>query len=467
MPDPTILSPRLDELSGAFAGELLEPGDPGYDEARCVWNGMFDRRPALIARCAGAGDVVAAVEFARSLGVTVAVRGGGHSAAGHSTCDGGVVIDLSKMKDIRVDAHARTVRAEAGLTWGEFDRETQSYGLAVTGGRFSTTGIAGLTLGSGSGWLERKCGLAADNLIAAEIVTADGSVLTLSADENPDLFWGIRGGSGNFGVVTSFTYRLHQVGPLIYGGMLVALPDRATEIVTFMREYMADAPDDLGGAVGFVSAPPEPFVPAEMHFKPIIGVILCWTGDHEEGERVIAPIREAVQPVMDMVQPMPYTALQSMLDAGGPKGVRAYMKAEFIEDLSDEAIAKLVEHGARRAGPMAQILLEPMGGAISRVGENDTALGRRDVPWCYHALALWMEPDAETEQAHRAWAAALSEDMRPHATDGVYLNYTSDNDEDRVRSTYGPEKYARLVALKDRYDPGNLFRLNANIKPSS
>ena len=292
-------------------------------------------------------------------------------------------------------------------------------------------------------------------------------MLTLSADENPELFWGIRGGSGNFGVVTSFTYSLHQVGPLIYGGMLVALPDRATEIVTFMREYMADAPDDLGGAVGFISAPPEPFVPAEMHFKPIIGVIICWTGDHEEGERVIAPIREAVQPVMDMVQPMPYTALQSMLDGGSPKGVRAYMKAEFVEDLNDEAIAKLVDHGARRAGPMAQILLEPMGGAISRVGEDDTALGRRDVPWCYHALALWMEPDAETEQAHRAWAAALSEDMRPHATDGVYLNYTSDNDEDRVRSTYGPEKYARLVALKDRHDPGNLFRLNANIKPSS
>jgi hypothetical protein len=247
----------------------------------------------------------------------------------------------------------------------------------------------------------------------------------------------------------------------------VALPDRATEIMTFMRDYMVDAPDDLGGAVGFVSAPPEPFVPAEMHFKPIVGVILCWTGDHAEGERVIAPIREAVQPVMDMVQPMPYVALQSMLDGGGPKGTRAYMKAEFIDDLSDEAIAKVVDHGARRPGPMAQILMEPMGGAIARVGENDTALGRRDVPWCYHALALWMEPDAETEQAHRAWAAALSDDMRPHATDGVYLNYTSDNDEDRVRSTYGPEKYARLVALKDRYDPGNLFRLNANIKPSS
>ena len=448
-------------------GSTTRPAPSGFDAARRVWNGMIDRTPALIARCAGAADVSSAVNFARDHDLPLAVHGGGHSAAGNGVCDRGLMLDLAPMKGLRVDPARRVVRAEPGLSWGEFDRETQAFDLATTGGIVSTTGIAGLTLGSGSGWLERKCGLAADNLLAAEIVTADGSVLTLSADENPELFWGIRGGSGNFGVVTSFTYRLHQVGPLIYGGMLVALPDRATEIVTFMREYMADAPDDLGGAVGFISAPPEPFVPAEMHFKPIIGVILCWAGDQAEGERVIAPIREAVEPVMDMVQPMPYTALQSMLDAGGPKGVRAYMKAEFIEDLSDEAIAKLVDHGARRAGPMAQILLEPMGGAISRVGEDDTALGRRDVPWCYHALALWMEPDAETEQAHRAWAAALSEDMRPHATDGVYLNYTSDNDEDRVRSTYGPEKYARLVALKDRYDPGNLFRLNANIKPSS
>src|SRR3954463_463039 len=463
----TVMPAAVEELAAGFAGTLIQPGDGEYDEARKVWNGMFDRHPALVARCTSTADVAAAVNFARDNGMAVAVRGGGHSAMGYGTRDHGIVVDLSGGR--KVDAHpeARTARADGGATWGDFDAATQEHGLAVTGGRFSNTGIAGLTLGSGSGWLERKCGLTADNLIAAEIVTADGSVLTLSADENPDLFWGIRGGSGNFGVVTSFSYRLHEVGPLIYGGMLVGLPHRATEIVTFMREYMADAPDDLGAAVGFVSAPPEPFVPAEMHFKPIIGVILCWAGDQAEGERVIAPIREAVQPVMDMVQPMPYTALQSMLDAGGPKGVRAYMKAEFIEDLSDEAIAKLVAHGARRAGPMAQILLEPMGGAISRVGEDDTALGRRDVPWCYHALALWMEPDAETEQAHRAWAAALSEDLRPHTTEGVYLNYTSDNDEDRVRSTYGPEKYARLVALKDRHDPGNLFRLNANIKPSS
>src|SRR3954470_4308854 len=358
MPDPTILSPRLDELSGAFAGELLEPGDPGYDEARCVWNGMFDRRPALIARCAGAGDVVAAVEFARSLGVTVAVRGGGHSAAGHSTCDGGVVIDLSRMKDIRVDAHARTVRAEAGLTWGEFDRETQNFGLAVTGGRFSTTGIAGLTLGSGSGWLERKCGLTADNLLAAEVVTADGRQVVASPEENADLFWGLRGGGGNFGIVTAFHYRLHEVGPIIYGGLLVSAPERSEEILRFMRGFMRDAPDDLGAAVAFLNAPPEPFVPPELHFQPVCGVIICWTGDDEDTDAVGGKIRNVGEPLIDMVQPMPYTALQSMLDAGAPHGINGYMKADFIADLSDEVVAKLARHGARRAGPMAQLLLE-------------------------------------------------------------------------------------------------------------
>jgi FAD/FMN-containing dehydrogenase len=462
----SVMPAAVDELATGFGGVIVQPGDAAYDEARMVWNGMFDRHPAVIARCSSAADVVAAVNFARENDMVVAVRGGGHSAAGTSTCDDGLVVDLSGMKSIEVDPAAKTARAGAGLTWGEFDAATQEHGLAVTGGRFSTTGIAGLTLGSGSGWLERKCGLTADNLLSVDIVTADGQQLTASESENPELFWGVRGGSGNFGVVTSFTYRLHEVGPLIYGGMLVALPDRAAEVLRFMREYMVDAPEDLGAAVAFISAPPEPFVPAEMHFKPVLGMVICWTGEHDEGERVIAPIREAMQPVMDMVQPMPYTALQTMLDAGGPKGVRAYMKAEFIEELTDEAIAKIVEHGARRAGPMAQLLMEPMGGAISRVGEHDTALGRRDVPWCYHALGMWMEPDAETEQAHRAWAASLSEDLKPHTTTGVYLNFTSDDDEERVRSTYGPEKYARLVALKDRYDPGNLFRLNANIKPS-
>ena len=466
MPEHTLVAAAVDDLARGFGGTLLQPGADGYDEARKVWNGLFDRSPALIAQCASAADVVAAVNFARENDLLVSVRGGGHSAPGYATCDDGIVIDLSPMKGIEVDPEARTARADAGMTWGEFDAATQEHGLAVTGGRFSTTGIAGLTLGSGSGWLERKCGLTADNLLSVDIVTASGEQLTASEDENSELFWGVRGGSGNFGIVTSFTYRLHEVGPLVYGGLMASLPDRAPDIMRFMRDYMASAPEDLGGAVAFISAPPEPFVPAEMHFKPMVGMVICWTGDHEEGERVVAPIREVAQPVMDMVQPMPYTALQSMLDAGGPKGINGYMKAEFLDEMSDEAIDILVEHGLNRAGPMAQIIVEPMGGAIRRAGEDDTALGRRDVPWCYHALAMWMEPDQETADAHMAWARGLADDISPHTTTGVYLNYTSDQGEDRVRSTYGPEKYDRLVALKDRYDPDNLFRLNQNIPPS-
>jgi hypothetical protein len=456
----------VEQLADAMRGDVLVAGSPGYDEARKVWNGMYDRRPAVIAQCAGVADVMLAVDFARANAMEMAVRGGGHSAVGYGTCDDGMVIDLARMKGIRVDAESHTVRAEAGLTWGEFDRETQAFGLAVTGGRFSTTGISGLALGSGSGWLERKCGLTSDNLLSADVVTADGRFVKCSPRENADLFWGLRGGGGNFGIVTSFVFRLHEVGPIVYGGMLVAAPDRAGEILRFMRGYMADAPEDLGVAVAFVSAPPEEFVPPEMHFKPITGIVICWSGDHEEGERVVAPIREAAQPMMDMVGPMPYVALQSMLDGGGQHGINGYMKAEFMEELSDSAIDKLVAHGGARPSPTTQILMEPMGGAIGRMSDEDSALGSRDVPWCYHALAMWMEPGQDAYDAHVAWARALSADLDPHTTEGVYLNYTSDVGEERVRSTFGPEKYARLVALKDKYDPANMFHLNQNIKPS-
>src|SRR3954464_10846331 len=354
------------QLAEAMRGEVLAPDSPGYDEARAVWNGMFDRRPAAIARCTGVADVIQAVEFARANAMEVAVRCGGHSAHGHGTGGDGLVIDLSPVKGMRGGPASRTVRAEAGLTWGEFDRETQAFGLALTGGRFSTTGIAGLALGSGSGWLERKCGLTGDNLLSADVVTADGRFVKCSPRENADLYWGIRGGGGNFGIVTSFVFRLHEVGPMIYGGMLVADPAKGPEVLRFMREYMEEAPEDLGAAVAFVSAPPEEFVPPEMHFKPILGIVICWTGDHEEGERVVAPIREIAQPMMDMVAPMPYVALPSMLDAGAaqgmsggrrPKGIRGYMKAEVMEELSDAAIEKLALHGAARPSPTCQVLM--------------------------------------------------------------------------------------------------------------
>ncbi len=466
MTSSSISAAAVDGLAPSFTGDLLREGDAGYEQARMVWNGGIDRRPALVARCRTSDDVRAATRWGRENGLTISVRGGGHSAQGYGTWDDALVIDLSPMKGISVDPEAQTVHAQAGLTWGEFDQATQEHGLAVTGGRFSTTGIAGLTLASGSGWLERRCGLTADNLLSAQVVTADGGVVTASEEENPDLFWGLRGGGGNFGIVTSFTYRLHRIGPLIYGGMMVSLPERAADTLRFLREYMPDAPDDLGLGAAFVSAPPEPFVPAQMHFAPVFGLVVCWTGDMEEGERVLAPIREVAQPVMDMVQPIPYTALQSMLDAGGPHGVRAYMKAEFLPEMSDEVIDKLTRNGGARPGPLAQLLLEPMGGAISRVATGDTALGVRDVPWCYHALALWMEPDRATADAHVTWARTLSSDLAGHTTAGVYLNFTSDEGDDRVRAMYGEDRYAKLVALKDRYDPQNVFHLNQNIRPS-
>ena len=467
MAQSAVSALAVENLAGSFSGRLVQPGDATYDEARTVWNGYFDPHPALIAQCANAADVQAAVRFGRESGLQIAVRGGGHSAQGYGSWDDALVIDTAPIKDIAIDTEARTVRAGAGLTWGEFDAATQEHGLAVTGGRFSTTGIAGLTLGSGSGWLERKCGLTADNLISADVVTADGELLTASKDENADLFWGLRGGGGNFGIVTSFTYGLHQVGPIVLGGMMACPPDRGPATLRFLREYMVDAPDDLGLGAAFVSAPPEPFVPPEVQGAPMFGVIVCWTGDHEEGERVLAPIREVAQPMMDMVQPIPYVALQSMLDGGGQHGTRAYMKAEFMPELSDEVIEKLAAHGASRPGPMVQLLLEPLGGAIARVPEGETALGRRDVPWCYHALSLWMDPSEEAETAHFAWAKELASDLAPNTTTGVYLNFTSDVGDERVRDMFGPERYAKLVALKDRYDPENVFRLNQNIKPSA
>ena len=464
MPIEKLVPEIIERLGSRFAGEIVLPQDSAYEDARRVWNGMVDRRPAVIARCTDTDDVAAAIGAARDSGLPLSVRGGGHGVCGYATCDDGIVVDLSPMKDIVVDPKACTARAGAGLTWGEFDAATQQHGLAVTGGRFSTTGIAGLTLGSGSGWLQRKCGLTADSLLCAEVVLADGRIVTAGPEQNADLFWGLRGGSGNFGVVTSFLYRLHPVGPLVYGGLLLCAPDRAGDILRCLRDLMAQAPDELGVGLAFLCAPPEPFVPEQARGKPAVGVVICWTGEHDEGERVIAPLRKAAQPVADLVGPMPYTALQSMLDAGGPKGIRAYMKAEFLEDLDDQVIEKLIAHGLRPPGPMAQILLEAMGGAISRVGEDQTALGRRDVPWCYHALALWTEPGEEAEDAHIGWARALAEDLQPHTTTGVYLNYTSDAGTERVRSSYGAERYDRLVALKDKYDPTNLFALNQNIE---
>jgi FAD/FMN-containing dehydrogenase len=452
------------ELKGTFGGALLRSEEDGYDAARAIFNGMIDRRPAVIARCSGVADVIAAVRFARDNDLVIAVKGGGHGVPGYAVCEDGVMIDLSPMKGIWVDPRRKVARAQAGLTWGEFDRETQQFGLAVTGGRHPTTGIAGLTLGSGSGWLERKLGLTADNLISADLVTADGSFVTASEDENPDLFWGIRGGGGNFGIATSFEYRLHEIGPIVLGGMMAFPRAIAGDLVRVFRGLMDAAPDDLGAALAFITAPPEPFVPEEARGQPAVGAVICWTGDIEEGEKVIKPLRD-LGPVLDIVGPIPYAqGVQRLIEPGNPAGLQNYWKADFIDELTDEAIDALVGEINKAASPMTQLILEPLGGALARVDEDAMALGNRQAAFAYHCIAMWDDP-AE-DDVHVGWAKDLGNAMERFAVPGVYLNYTSDQENpERVRSTYGA-KYERLVALKDKYDPDNVFCLNPNIKPS-
>ena len=369
------------------------------------------------------------------------------------------------MKGVWVDPEARTARAQAGLTWGELDRETQVFGLAVTGGRVSDTGIAGLTLGGGSGWLERKIGFTVDNLISADVVTADGRFVRASEEENEDLFWGLRGGSGNFGVATSFEYRLHPVGTILLGGMLIYPAEGAREVLRFYRDFIASAPDELGGGCAFVTAPPEPFIPEPVQGTQILAIVVCYVGPIEEGEEAIRPLKELAPPAVDMVQPMPYTVLQSMTDAGLPAGMQNYWKAGFVEELPDEAIDAFVDHAQRVTSPLTQVLLLPMGGAIARVADGETPLSLRDAAFNFHAISMWADP-VEQPDKHISWARELEAAMRPWTTERTYLNFIGDEGEERVRTAYDPETYRRLVALKDKYDPTNMFCLNQNIKPS-
>jgi FAD/FMN-containing dehydrogenase len=451
-----------EELRGRFGGEVLTPGDPAYEPARQVFNAMYDRRPALIARCAGVADVIAALRFARERGLEIAVRGGGHSVQGYSSTDGGIVIDLSPMKGVRVDPAARRAWAQAGLTWGELDRETQAFGLAVTGGRVSTTGIVGQTIGSGSGWLERLHGLTCDNLISADVVTADGRLITASEREHRELLWGLRGAGGNFGIVTSLEYRLHPVGPVVYGGMLLYRRHRAAELLRLFRDHMAGAPDELCGAFGFMTAPPAPFVPSHLQLKPAVGVIVCHVGDPGDGERLVRPFREQA-PDVDLVGPTPYTEVQKLLDPTAPFGQRHYWKVEAVRELTDDAIATLVGETAAMPGPFSLTILEPGGRAIARVSEHTTPISSRAADYRYYAVAIWENPDEDAR--HVEWARRVGEAMEPFSSVGVQLNFVPDEGLDRLRSTFGTEKYARLVALKRRYDPDNVFRLNQNIDP--
>ena len=453
------------EMPG-FKGQLIHPGEPAYDEARAVFNAMIDRKPALIARCVCADDVVAAVNLAREQNLPLSVYGGGHGVTGSAVVDAGLCIDMRGMKGIDVDPKAHTVRAEAGLTWGEFDAATQEHGLAVTGGRVTTTGIAGLALGSGSGWLERKLGFTCDNLLKAEVVTADGRQVVASADENPELFWGLRGGGGNFGVVTAFHLQLHPVGPIVLGGLLMYPAAMAGDMVRHWRDFIAKAPDDVGSGVAFITAPPEEFVPEPVRGHPVVGVVLCYFGDDlDEGEKVLAPMREFGPPAIDMVDRIPYVAVQQLLDHGNPHGLLNYWSADFLAELPDEAIDTFAEHATKPVSPMSQMLILAMGGAIARVDEDATAFGQRTAAVNTHYLSLFSDP-ADTER-NIAYTHAIADAMKPWASGRAYLNFIGDEGLDRVEAAFGPEKFKRLQALKTEWDPTNLFRHNQNIPPAS
>jgi FAD/FMN-containing dehydrogenase len=446
----------------SFTGTVLRPGEDGYDEARAVFNGAIDRRPALIAQAADARDVAAAIAHGRDHSLEIAVRAGGHSGAGYGVVDDGLTIDVRPLQRLEVDLAARTVRAGAGLTWGQLDAATQAHGLAVTGGRISDTGVAGLTLGSGSGWLERLHGLTADNLVSATVVTADGSMVRASAHDHPDLFWGLRGGGGNFGVVTELELALHPVGPTILGGPLVFEWERAGEVLAAYRDLMRTAPDELGGCAVLQLAPPAPFVPDRLVGRPTVSIVVAAFGNLERAERLVAPLR-ALRPAADAVGPMPYVALQSMLDAGNPPGMRNYWKAAFLDELPDAAISAALDVGVAIPSPLTVVLLQPLGGAYARVSEDATALSHRDAPWAYHALSLW--PDAADDELNRAWTGAFAAALAPYGSGAAHPNYVSTDAGDRVRAFYGEQTYERLVAVKRRWDPQNVFALNQNIRP--
>lgn len=454
----------LAAIRGRFDGEVLEEGDSGYDDARKLFNAMIDRKPRLIVRCEGPADVAAGILLAREFSLPLAIKGGGHGVNGHAACDDGIMLDLSPMKSIVVDPGQRTVVAQPGVNWGEFDAATQEHGLATTGGRVTTTGIAGLTLGTGSGWLERLHGYAADNLIAADLITADGRAVRATGEENADLFWGLRGGAGNFGVVTSFEYRLHEVGPMVMGGMVIWPVEMAGDVLRFYREFIADAPDEVGGGVAIITAPPAPFVPPEMQGKHAVAIIACAFTDPERGEELLRPIREFRSPAIDIVGPMPYTAVQQMLDPGNPPGLYNYWKAELFQELTDELIDLSVAHGDKMPQSHSLLFFQPLGGKIARIPDDASAITARHAGWALHCIGVWETPE-ETD-AELAWVKAWGPLIEPFKLAGVPLTFSADTGDERVRATYGEEKYARLVALKDKYDPENIFRLNQNIKPS-
>lgn len=452
----------VDELQASFGGELVRPDDGDYDEHRKVWNGSIDRRPGLIARCAGVADVRHAVRFAREHELVVAVRGGGHSFPGLSVCDDGMLIDLGPMKGIRVDPEAGTVRAQAGVLLGELDRETQAFGLAVPAGIVTHTGLAGLTLGGGIGWIMRKYGLTIDQLQSVDVITADGELVKAREDHNADLFWGVRGGGGNFGIVTDFEFRLNPLGPYVVAGPVFWSMEDAPDVLRFYRDWVADCPDDLMTIVVQRRAPALPVVPPDLVGKLVVAVVACYAGPIEDGERVVRPLKEFGSPVLDLCQPKPYLAHQQMFDPSFRPGWWYYVRSCDVAELADDVIDIVVEHGTRITSPVSSIALWQMGGAVARVGEDATAFNGRHAGFTFNINGN--SQTADGFEAERQWARDYWSALAPHHT-SVYVNFLMEEGEDRVRQAYGADKYDRLKALKRAYDPTNFFRLNQNIKP--
>jgi FAD binding domain/Berberine and berberine like len=453
----------IDELATSFRGALIRAGDHEYDDERRIWNASIDRRPALIARCAGVADVISAVRFAREHQQLVAVRSGGHSYPGLGLCDGGVVIDLGQMKGIRVDPSARTARAQAGVLLGELDREAQAFGLAVPSGIVTHTGLAGLTLGGGIGWLERKYGLTIDQLRSVDVVTAKGEFVTASDDDNADLFWGVRGGGGNFGVVTEFEFRLNPVGPMVLAGPVVWAMEDSPRVLRFYREWVKEVPDELTTIVTHRRVPPVPAMPEELHGRHVVIVGTCYAGPVDEGEKVVKPLREFGTPLIDGCAPMPFTQHQRMLDSSFPHGWWYYIRSCNLSELTDEVIDILVDHGRQIVSPLSVFSIYHLGGAVAQVGEAETAIGARDAAHTVNVIGITRTGHGFDEE--REWARGLWTTLQPHHQN-VYVNFLMDEGEERIREAYGASKYDRLKTLKRKYDPDNFFRLNQNIDPN-
>jgi FAD/FMN-containing dehydrogenase len=458
-----IASTAMDGLRGRLRGPVCLPGEPGYEQARTLWNAMINRHPALVVRAVGAADVIQTVGFAREHGLSLAVRGGGHNIAGLAVCEGGLLLDLSTMKSVRVDPEGRTARVEPGVTLGDFDREAQTFGLATPLGINSTTGVGGLTLGGGFGWLSRKYGLAIDNLLSADVVSADGRLLKASARENPELFWAIRGGGGNFGVVTSFEFRLHPVGPEVIAGLIVHPLSQAKSLFEGYRRIVAAAPDELTCWVVLRKAPPLPFLPPEVHGTGVMVLAVCHSGDLESGRKAIAPLQALGKPIADVTGPTPFAAWQTAFDPLLTPGARNYWKSHNLSQLGDGAIDVLLDQAGRLPSPECEVFVGSLGRAVNRVPATATAYPHRDVEFVVNIHTRWRDPAQDPECT--AWARGAFDALAPHATGGVYVNFMPEDESQRVQSgAYGPN-YARLAKLKATYDPQNLFRQNHNVQP--